>query len=199
MREALRHVLQSNDRYAAEFGSEADLSAPPARRLAVLTCMDARLDPMRFAGLSLGDAHLIRNAGGRATDDAIRSLVISHKLLGSVDWLVIHHSKCGMQSFTNDVMADLLEDSLETAKLTRNGWVNVSQKSGSGEGHFVNWFPISDPEKCVIQDVRRIREHPLVSSTVSIHGFIYDVQTGRLVEVEEASRIGRPTKPRRPA
>jgi carbonic anhydrase len=94
-----QQVLDANLRYAREFGAKASLALPPARRFAILTCMDARLDPAGFAGLAEGDAHVIRNAGGRASDDAIRSLVISHKLLGTAEWFVIHHTNCGMQLF----------------------------------------------------------------------------------------------------
>ena len=97
------------------FGEKSELGLPPARRFAILTCMDARLDPAKYAGLAEGDAHVIRNAGGRVTDDAIRSLVISHKLLGTNEWFVIHHTNCGMELFTNDVMGDLLSTSLKTA------------------------------------------------------------------------------------
>lgn len=194
MSKVLQEILKSNEQYASDFGSNADLPVPPGKRVALLTCMDARLDPLRFSGLSLGDAHVVRNAGGRATDDAIRSLVISHKLLGTQEWVVIHHTDCGMQSFTDDVMARLLESSLETAELTENGWRNVGKGTGSSEGHYVNWLTVSNQEKSVVADVRRIREHPLVSPTVSIHGFIFDVKTGRLVEVEEASRIGKATR-----
>src|SRR5512147_818536 len=97
-------VLAANQTYASAFGAKRDLAMPPARRFAILTCMDARLDPAKFAGLAEGDAHVIRNAGGRATDDAIRSLVISYKLLGTREWFIIHHTNCGMEFFTNDVM-----------------------------------------------------------------------------------------------
>ena len=100
-------VLSANEKYCSDFGAKAELPLPPARRFAILTCMDARLDPAKYAGLSEGDAHVIRNAGGRASDDAIRSLVISHKLLGTNEWFVIHHTECGMEYFTNDVMGDL--------------------------------------------------------------------------------------------
>ncbi len=105
-------VLQANDNYSANFGEKGKLALPPARRFAILTCMDARLDPAKFAGLAEGDAHVIRNAGGRASDDAIRSLVISYKLLGTREFFVIHHTNCGMEFFTNDVMRDLLNNSL---------------------------------------------------------------------------------------
>src|ERR1700710_2926682 len=105
-------VLQANQSYAASFGDKARLALPPARHFAILTCMDARLDPAKYAGLAEGDAHVIRNAGGRASDDAIRSLVISHKLLGTREWFVVHHTNCGMELFTGEVMADLLDDNL---------------------------------------------------------------------------------------
>src|SRR5271156_5726820 len=108
MSSVLPEVLAANAKYSAGFGDLAQLAMPPARRFAILTCMDARLDPAKFAGLSEGDAHVIRNAGGRASDDAIRSLVISHKLLGTKEWFVIHHTDCGMELFTDDVMRELL-------------------------------------------------------------------------------------------
>ena len=110
-------VLSANEEYAATFGDKSELALPPARGFAILTCMDARLDPAKYAGLSEGDAHVIRNAGGRASDDAIRSLVISYKLLGTAEWFVIHHSNCGMEFFTNEVIRGLLSSSLETAQL----------------------------------------------------------------------------------
>ena len=102
----LPEVISANETYAAHFGDLAELALPPARQFAILTCMDARLDPAKYAGLSEGDAHVIRNAGGRASDDAIRSLVISYKLLGTKEWFVIHHTDCGMEFFTDKVMVD---------------------------------------------------------------------------------------------
>jgi len=113
----LEEVLAANEAYAADFGDKGELAMPPARHFAILTCMDARLDPAKYAGLSEGDAHVIRNAGGRASDDAIRSLVISYKLLGTAEWFVVHHTNCGMEFFTDDVMRGLLASSLETAAL----------------------------------------------------------------------------------
>jgi carbonic anhydrase len=104
MTRVLDEVLTANEAYAAGFGDKGSLALPPARRFAILTCMDARLDPAKFAGLKKGDAHVIRNAGGRASDDAIHSLVISHKLLGTNEWLVIHHTDCGMETFTDEVI-----------------------------------------------------------------------------------------------
>src|ERR1700685_3985078 len=117
MSEALKEVLAANAAYAADFRAKAGLVMPPARRFAILTCMDARLDPAKYAGLREGDAHIIRNAGGRASDDAIRSLIISYKLLGTTEWFVIHHSHCGMEFFTDEVIRALLANSLETAEL----------------------------------------------------------------------------------
>src|ERR1700745_1347297 len=104
MTKALNEGLGANQAYACDFGDNGKLPLPPGRRFAILTCMDARLDPAKFAGLKEGDAPVIRNAGGRASDDAIRSLVISHKLLGTEEWFVVHHTNCGMELFTNDDM-----------------------------------------------------------------------------------------------
>src|SRR5882672_524390 len=130
-------VLQANQRYAAGFGDKAKLALPPARGFAILTCMDARIDPARLAGLAEGDAHVIRNAGGRASDDAIRSLVISHKLLGTAEWFVIHHTNCGMEYFTDDIIRSLLSKSLSTASVDDSGWKNVTEEGGSDEAKFI--------------------------------------------------------------
>ena len=124
--------------------------------------MDARLDPAKYAGLAEGDAHVVRNAGGRATDDAIRSLVISHKLLGTREWFVIHHTDCGMLYFDDALMGDLLAGSLDTAELTPQGFRNRAEPGGSTEGRFVKWHAIPDQEESVVEDVTRIRRHPLV-------------------------------------
>jgi carbonic anhydrase len=186
-------VLQANDEYAATFGSKGELALPPARRLAILTCMDARLDPAKYAGLSEGDAHIIRNAGGRASDDAIRSLVISYKLLGTQEWFVIHHSDCGMQFFTDEVMRGLLASSLETAALGAEGFHDVGAGPGSAEGQYIDWLTFTDSEQSVVDDVSRIRAHPLVPGRIPIYGFIYDVKSGRLIEVVEATKAGSPS------
>jgi carbonic anhydrase len=184
-------VLDANGTYATSFGSRGELALPPARRFAILTCMDARLDPAKFAGLSEGDAHVIRNAGGRASDDAIRSLVISYKLLGTREWFVIHHSDCGMEFFTNDVMGDLLESSLETAALGPDGFHDIGSGPGSPAGREIDWLTISDRDQSVVEDVHRIRAHPLVPASIPIYGFVYDVHTGRLNEIEGATAAGK--------
>jgi carbonic anhydrase len=190
MSKILNEVLAANERYAASFGDKAKLTIPPARHFAVLTCMDARLDPAQFAGLAEGDAHVIRNAGGRASEDAIRSLIISYKLLGTAEWFVIHHTDCGMGFFTNKIMSDLLDKSLETASLTDAGWADVGSGPGSPAGRSIDWLTFKDARASVVDDVRRIREHPLVPKRIPIYGYVYDVRTGRLEEIKEATPVG---------
>lgn len=192
MTKVLDEVLGANEAYAAAFGDKGSLSMPPARRFAILTCMDARLDPAKFAGLSEGDAHVIRNAGGRASDDAIRSLVISHKLLGTIEWFVVHHTDCGMETFSDEVMRALLKQSLDTATIDADGWHDVGKGPGSAEGDFIDWLTIANQAESVTSDVRRIRSHPLVAGSIPIYGYIYDVKIGRLIEVPEATEAGRP-------
>ncbi len=186
----LAEVVAANEAYAADFGARSELALPPARHFAILTCMDARLDPAKYAGLSEGDAHVIRNAGGRASDDAIRSLVISYKLLGTAEWFVIHHTNCGMEFFTDEVMRGLLASSLETAALGPDGFYDVGAGPGAAEGSYIDWLTISDSVQSVVDDVTRIRHHPLVPGRIPIYGYIYDVTTGRLVEVPAATEAG---------
>ena len=191
MSKIVGEVVAANEAYVRRFGKKGDLALPPARRFAILTCMDARLDPAKYAGLAEGDAHVIRNAGGRATDDAIRSLVISHKLLGTQEWFVIHHTNCGMELFADEVIADLLEDDLSTASFDGKTWSNPHHHGGHAAGHFIKWHTIKNQPDSVTQDVRRIREHPLVPTNVPVYGYVYDVRTGRLDEVKTATEAGR--------
>jgi carbonic anhydrase len=191
MSQVLTEVLEANRKYSAGFGEKASLALPPARRFAVLTCMDARLDPAKFAGLAEGDAHVIRNAGGRASDDAIRSLVISYKLLGTREFFVVHHSDCGMEFFSDDVIRGLLASSLETAELTPQGFRDVGRGPGSRAGEYIDWLTIKDRAQAVIDDVERIRSHPLVPKSIPIYGFVYDVHSGKLTEVEQAQSAGK--------
>lgn len=191
MSTVLQEVLTANATYAANFGDKANLPMPPGRHFAILTCMDARLDPAKYAGLAEGDAHVIRNAGGRASDDAIRSLVISYKLLGTREWFVVHHTDCGMETFTDEIMRDLLASSLKTASVDASGWHDSGEGPGSSEGHFIDWLTIKDQASSVTADVRRIRNHPLVPKTIPIYGYIYDVKSGKLVEVPEATAAGK--------
>jgi carbonic anhydrase len=191
MSRTVDEILAANAAYAADFGSKGELATSPARRFAILTCMDARLDPAKFAGLSEGDAHVIRNAGGRASDDAIRSLVISYKLLGTREWFVIHHTGCGMEDFTDEVMGELLASSLKTATFEGGAWRDSGEGPGSTEGRFMPWLTIRDQNAGLCDDVRRIRGHPLVPDDIPVYGYVYDVKTGRLAEVPQASRLGR--------
>lgn len=187
----LNEVLAANEAYVADFGAKGELALPPARGFAILTCMDARLDPAKYAGLSEGDAHVIRNAGGRASDDAIRSLVISYKLLGTKEWFVIHHTNCGMEFFNDEVMRGLLANSLETAALGAEGFYDVGSGPGSAEAKYIDWLTISDQAQSVTEDVARIKNHPLVPAGIPVYGYIYDVVTGRLIEVPSATSAGK--------
>ena len=187
----VQEVENANAKYVASFGDKGKLALPPGRRFAVLTCMDARLDPAKYAGLSEGDAHVIRNAGGRASDDAIRSLVISYKLLGTKEFFVVHHTDCGMVLFSNEIMGGLLEKSLETAVHDGTGWKDVGKGPGSKEGQKVDWLTFTDYEKSVVEDVKRIRNHPLVPKSIPVYGYLYDVKTGKLQEIGEATKEGR--------
>jgi carbonic anhydrase len=191
MSKIVEEVLDANARYVADFGDKGELPMPPGRHFAILTCMDARLDPAKYAGLAEGDAHVIRNAGGRASDDAIRSLVISHKLLGTREWFVIHHTGCGMETFTNDIMADLLNSSLETSTIDENGWRDTGEGPGSPEGRFINWLTFADNAASVVEDVKRIKAHALTPDYIPVYGYIYDCKTGALVEVPEATAAGK--------
>ncbi len=186
----LNEVLSANRDYAATF-DKGDLPMPPGRQFAILTCMDARLDPAKYAGLSEGDAHVIRNAGGRASDDAIRSLVISYKLLGTREWFVIHHTNCGMEFFDNEIMAGLLASSLKTATVDAEGWHDCCEGGGCTEGKYINWLTIKDQAQSVLEDVQRIKAHPLVTSDIPVYGYIYEVESGRLIEVPEATAAGK--------
>jgi len=125
------------------------------------------------------------------SDDAIRSLVISYKLLGTREWFVIHHTDCGMETFTDEIMRGLLASSLETASVDESGWHDHGAGPGSSEGDYIDWLTFSDNAQSVAADVRRIREHPLVPGRIPIYGYIYDCKTGKLLEVAEATEVGR--------
>ncbi|MFQ3220976.1 MAG: carbonic anhydrase [Paraglaciecola sp.] len=190
MSDLVNEITTANEQYAANFGDTGNLPMPPARRFAILTCMDARLDPAKFAGLTEGDAHVIRNAGGRASDDAIRSLVISYKLLGTKEWFVIHHTDCGMLTFSDETMGDLLAASLKTASVDTLGWHDSHSGGGTTDGKYIKWLTISDNAKSVVEDVQRIRGNAMVPSDIPIYGYIYDCKNGKLVEITEATQAG---------
>jgi carbonic anhydrase len=156
--------LSANEAFARGFDT-GDLPMPPGRKVAILTCMDARLHPAKFLGLEIGDAHVIRNAGGRASDDAVRSLVISQRLLGTTEVVVIHHTDCGMLTFSNEDLVAKIRDDLGA--------------DASGR----DFLPFSDLEQSVRDDVETLRRSELIPDDITIAGAIYDVQTGRLEEV----------------
>lgn len=158
--------LQANAAFATSF-VHGDLPMPPARKVAVVACMDARLHPEKVLGIEIGDAHVIRNAGGRA-QDALRSLVISQQLLGAKEIVVLHHTDCGMLTFTNEQLA---------AKVASNLGVNI-------EGQ--DFLPFNDLEQSVRDDVAFLRNSPLIPKDVPISGAIYDVRTGKVHEVVRA-------------
>jgi carbonic anhydrase len=191
MTKILDEVLVANAKYAENFCDKGNLPLPPRRHFAILTCMDARLYPAKYAGLAEGDAHVIRNAGGRASDDAIRSLVISYKLLGTQEWFVIHHTDCGMLLFSNDDMRSLLASSLKPATLDQSGWRDSGEGTEFTEGNYISWLTFTDNANSVVEDVSRIQHHPLVPNDLPIYGYIYDVKSGKLVEVPEATTAGK--------
>ena len=154
-------ILAANETYAGRF-AKGGLAMPPARRFAVVTCMDARLDPARFLGLEPGAAHVIRNAGGLVTDDALRSLVISHWLLGTQEAFVIAHTDCGMLTFTNDDLRRKLAD------------------EAGADASGVDFQPFSDLDDSVRGSVRKIADSPLLPDSFAATGYVYDVTSGRL-------------------
>lgn len=161
-------LVQANQQFAESF-DQGDLPAPPARRVAVVTCMDARLHPEKFLGLDIGDAHVIRNAGGRASDDALRSLIISSQLLGTNEYVVIHHTDCGMLTFSN---ADLHQ--------------KLADEMGADASH-IDFLPFPNLEQSVRDDVAHIKECRYIPQDISVRGFVYDVKTGKLTEVPAGS------------
>jgi carbonic anhydrase len=161
---AIDEFLAANARYAATFG-KGDLPVRPVRRTAVLACMDARIDPAKALGLEEGDAHVIRNAGGRASEDAIRSLVISHVLLGTREFVVIHHTECGMMNFTNEELRE---------QIARDVGADASG---------IDFLPFGDLDESVREDVATIRSSPLIPGEIAVRGFVYDVRSGWLREV----------------
>ena len=165
---ALPDLLAANARYAAVF-TKGELPSAPARRVAVLTCMDARLDPERFLGLQEGDAHVIRNAGGRASGDAIRSLIISHLLGGTREFVVIHHTDCGLLAVTNQQLRDRLRRDL------------------GADAAELDFLPFTDLEESVRADVETIRSSPFIPRDLPVSGLVYDVRTGRLHQVVPAA------------
>ena len=161
---AVDQMVAANKEFAKGF-DKGGLPMPPARNTAVLVCMDARVIPSQLLGLQTGDAHVIRNAGGRASDDAIRSLIISSRLLGTREFLVIHHTDCGMLTFTNEDLQGKLE----------------ADTGADASG--IDFLPFSDLDQSVRDDVDRIKASPFIDPDITVTGFVYDVNTGELRRV----------------
>ncbi len=160
----VQEFQKANDAYASSF-SKGNLPMPPGGHVAVLTCMDARLDPARFLGLEEGDAHVIRNAGGRASEDALRSLTISEQLLGTNSVVVIHHTDCGMLTFSNEDLRKKLKQEL------------------NADAEHIDFLPFKDLEQSVRDDVATIKNSPFIPKNIEVSGFIYNVRSGRLLPV----------------
>ncbi len=167
-------VLKANENYSGTFNL-GHLPMPPARKLAIVACMDARLTVEQALGLKTGEAHIIRNAGGIVTEDALRSLIISHHLLGTQEFIIINHTDCGMLTFKDEDLR-----------------VELQEKTGTATVAPVHFHAFRDPEENVRVQVQRVKSHPWIPKHVSVRGFVYDVKTGRLHEValEAARRAG---------
>jgi carbonic anhydrase len=161
---ATDELLENNQRYAASF-DRGDTPLPPARGVAVVACMDARLHVNAILGLEIGDAHIIRNAGGVVTDDAIRSLVISQRLLGTREIILIHHTDCGMVTFSDDAVK-----------------AQITADTGIRPPFSLEAFPEADAD--IRQSIARIKASPFIPHRDSVRGFVYDVATGRLHEID---------------
>ena len=164
----LERMIEANRRYAEGF-EEGGKPMPPARHVAILTCMDARIHPEQALGLAIGDAHMIRNAGGRASDDAIRSLIISSRLLGTNEFAVIHHTDCGMLTFSNQQLREKLADEAGT------------------DASAIDFLPFSDLRQSVTEDVHRVLDTAHLGDSIPVSGYIYDVHSGALELVVPAT------------
>ena len=161
----IEEVIKANESYAQNF-TLGDLPMPPGRKLAVVACMDARVTVEEVLGLKTGDAHIIRNAGGIVTEDTVRSLIISHHLLGTQEFLLIHHTDCGMLTFKDEELRAKLQ-----------------QQTGTATVAPVHFHAFSDLEEDVRQQIQKLKSHPWIPEHIPVRGFIFDVKTGRLHEV----------------
>ena len=210
MSKIVQEVLAANREYAADFGDKGGLPMPPGRHFAILTCMDARLDVEDLLGLQTGEAHIIRNAGGVVTEDAIRCLIISHHLLNTNEVILIHHTRCGMLAFTDDLLKAGLEGDAAAEELLgqATGRKFVSCKTASANPSAFHAFrgtlePLDSPRddknmERLAWDVRRgmsaILNHPWIPTSgadaVTVRGFVYDVDNGKLEEVSYPGSMG---------
>ena len=161
---AIDKLLEANTDYASNF-NQGQLQMAPIRKMVIVTCMDSRLS-MAMLGLKTGDAHILRNAGGIVTDDVLRSLIISHHLVGTENFVVINHTDCGMLTFKDDDLRARLE-----------------QKTGAKSASPARFYSFSSLEENVRQQVQKVKSHPWLPNTITVRGFVYDVRTGRLKEV----------------
>jgi carbonic anhydrase len=159
-------AVKANESYASGF-KLGGLAMPPSRKLAILACMDARLMVDQFLGLKTGEAHVIRNAGGIASEDAVRSLIISHHLLGTQEFIVINHTDCGMLTFKDEELREKLR-----------------RETGSAAVVPAHFFAFSNVDANVIEQVHKIKSHPWIPRQIPVRGFVYDVKTGKLREVK---------------
>lgn len=183
MSENLRKLLSANAEYTLTNPGLKELTPFPKKEIVLITCMDVRLDPLRFTGLNIGDVNILRNAGGRVTDDTIRSLVICYKFLGAKEFFLVMHTNCGMQSLDNKTICDLLSGSLNRAEFDGEKWNNLDTGNGSPEGQNIDWMTIDNLEETLIKDVKKIRNHPLIPDYIKINGLIIDIETGKLWDV----------------
>lgn len=160
-------VLKANEAYTRQF-TLGQLPIPPARKLAIVACMDARMTVEQMLGLQTGDAHIIRNAGGIVTEDALRSLLISHYLLGTQEFMIINHTECGMLTFRDEELRTKLQQAAGTAAVAP-----------------VSFYAFQDLTENVRQQIQKVKSHPWVPAHIVVRGFIYDVKTGRLNEVTD--------------
>jgi carbonic anhydrase len=160
-------VLTANRQYAADF-KLGNLAMPPARKLAIVACMDARMSVEAMLGLKTGDAHIIRNAGGIVTEDAVRSLIISHYLLGTQEFIIINHTDCGMLTFKDEDLRSKLQSATGTAAVVPTAF-----------------HAFGDLEQNVREQIQKVKVHPWIPKDIPVRGFVYDVKTGRLNEVAE--------------
>lgn len=161
----INETLDANKKYVAKF-SLGHLPMPPARKIAILACMDARMTVEEMLGLNTGDAHIIRNAGGIATEDAVRSLIISHYLLGTREFMLIHHTDCGMLIFKDEQLRKRLEDETGTAAIAPGAF-----------------YAFEDSAQDVLRQIQKVKSHPWLPKQIPVRGFVYDVKTGKLSEV----------------
>ena len=181
----IEKLIESNKSFKSNHEVSWD-SGKPRMRLAILTCMDCRINPFAICDISVGDAHVIRNAGARVTEDSIRSLVISHKFMETTTWCIIHHTECGMHALSEEIITDLLKQDLESAVLEDGIWKNPERKStknkkpGSNYAEHIHWYTFEDQRKTLISDIEVLRKHPLVPSHIDIFGFIFDINSGEL-------------------